>query len=40
MMRMKTRFHRVMGGSKLELPFSFRTWRAGGGRAFERENEA
>lgn len=31
MMRMKTRFHRVMGGSKLELPFSFRTWGGVGG---------
>lgn len=39
MMRMKTRFHGVMGESKLELPFSFRTW-GGGGHAFERENEA
>ena len=36
MMRMKTRFHRVMGGSKLELPFSFRTWGAGGGACIWR----
>lgn len=30
MMRMKTRFHRVMGASKRELPFNFRNWGSGG----------
>lgn len=38
MMRMKTRFHGVMGESKLELPLSFRTWgRERGARTWRGE---